>query len=130
MISKGKSMLRISLSRKFLTRKKERIAFMKEDFPVSDAPVKIKKSLQCNVISEKVCQFLIRILVSFILHVLQNHGTMLTYLSTSTTTNTNRSEEHTSELQSRQYLVCRLLLEKKKTSTHYLTFLAYSTLHS
>src|SRR3712207_8480990 len=29
-----------------------------------------------------------------------------------------RSEEHTSELQSRQYLVCRLLLEKKKISTH------------
>src|SRR3712207_8022333 len=27
----------------------------------------------------------------------------------------SRSEEHTSELQSRQYLVCRLLLEKKKT---------------
>src|SRR3712207_7308727 len=26
-----------------------------------------------------------------------------------------RSEEHTSELQSRQYLVCRLLLDKKKT---------------
>src|SRR3712207_8537275 len=29
-----------------------------------------------------------------------------------------RSEEHTSELQSRQYLVCRLLLEKKKTFNH------------
>src|SRR3712207_7874212 len=28
--------------------------------------------------------------------------------------NDHRSEEHTSELQSRQYLVCRLLLEKKK----------------
>src|SRR3712207_8592223 len=28
-----------------------------------------------------------------------------------------RSEEHTSELQSRQYLVCRLLLEKKKQNT-------------
>src|SRR3712207_7558338 len=28
-----------------------------------------------------------------------------------------RSEEHTSELQSRQYLVCRLLLEKKKTTS-------------
>src|SRR3712207_8099916 len=28
-----------------------------------------------------------------------------------------RSEEHTSELQSRQYLVCRLLLEKKKNMT-------------
>src|SRR3712207_8253193 len=30
-----------------------------------------------------------------------------------------RSEEHTSELQSRQYLVCRLLLEKK--NIHYIT---------
>src|SRR3712207_8141817 len=30
-----------------------------------------------------------------------------------------RSEEHTSELQSRQYLVCRLLLEKKKKITIY-----------
>src|SRR3712207_8320227 len=30
---------------------------------------------------------------------------------------TERSEEHTSELQSRQYLVCRLLLEKKKQQT-------------
>src|SRR3712207_7501734 len=29
-----------------------------------------------------------------------------------------RSEEHTSELQSRQYLVCRLLLEKKKNRSH------------
>src|SRR3712207_8122323 len=29
-----------------------------------------------------------------------------------------RSEEHTSELQSRQYLVCRLLLEKKKILSH------------
>src|SRR3712207_7002138 len=29
-----------------------------------------------------------------------------------------RSEEHTSELQSRQYLVCRLLLEKKKQLKH------------
>src|SRR3712207_7606944 len=31
-----------------------------------------------------------------------------------------RSEEHTSELQSRQYLVCRLLLEKKTTSLSHL----------
>src|SRR3712207_8567697 len=30
----------------------------------------------------------------------------------------DRSEEHTSELQSRQYLVCRLLLEKKKRANH------------
>src|SRR3712207_7928736 len=32
----------------------------------------------------------------------------------SSTTRSSRSEEHTSELQSRQYLVCRLLLEKKE----------------
>src|SRR3712207_6858934 len=31
-----------------------------------------------------------------------------------------RSEEHTSELQSRQYLVCRLLLEKKKKKSVYI----------
>src|SRR5947209_12484522 len=36
--------------------------------------------------------------------------------SSSTRRGPNRSEEHTSELQSRQYLVCRLLLEKKKTT--------------
>src|SRR3712207_9462169 len=34
----------------------------------------------------------------------------------SSTGTSTRSEEHTSELQSRQYLVCRLLLEKKKTN--------------
>src|SRR3712207_7874448 len=33
----------------------------------------------------------------------------------------DRSEEHTSELQSRQYLVCRLLLEKKNTTLPTLT---------
>src|SRR3712207_7171555 len=32
----------------------------------------------------------------------------------------DRSEEHTSELQSRQYLVCRLLLEKKKHIIQYM----------
>src|SRR5256886_3215837 len=36
-----------------------------------------------------------------------------------------RSEEHTSELQSQSNLVCRLLLEKKKRTTHE----AYSTMH-
>src|SRR3712207_7183061 len=38
-----------------------------------------------------------------------------------------RSEEHTSELQSRQYLVCRLLLEKKKKQITHL--LLVSTVH-
>src|SRR3712207_7485182 len=38
-----------------------------------------------------------------------------------------RSEEHTSELQSRQYLVCRLLLEKKtKSNRIYIYYMIYS----
>src|SRR5258707_10795601 len=36
----------------------------------------------------------------------------------STSGDAKRSEEHTSELQSRQYLVCRLLLEKKKNKSY------------
>src|SRR3712207_8737009 len=38
-----------------------------------------------------------------------------------------RSEEHTSELQSRQYIVCRLLLEKKKNNILIFYHLHYST---
>src|SRR5229473_8477161 len=42
-----------------------------------------------------------------------------------------RSEEHTSELQSLAYLVCRLLLEKKKqTIMHLLTYRAKSNTHN
>src|SRR5947209_13481305 len=41
-----------------------------------------------------------------------------------------RSEEHTSELQSRQYLVCRLLLEKKKKREAQYTMMTPSTLHA
>src|SRR3712207_8493542 len=47
------------------------------------------------------------------------------FLSLSVEAFDERSEEHTSELQSRQYLVCRLLLEKKKTDQH---FSSYPTL--
>src|SRR3712207_8392296 len=39
-----------------------------------------------------------------------------------TASSPGRSEEHTSELQSRQYLVCRLLLEKKTYSLWCLTY--------
>src|SRR3712207_6928123 len=42
-------------------------------------------------------------------------STPIPTLTSISTTPLGRSEEHTSELQSRQYLVCRLLLEKKKT---------------
>src|SRR5947209_10835470 len=38
-----------------------------------------------------------------------------------------RSEEHTSELQSRQYLVCRLLLEKKKLKNIDMIILVFDT---
>ena len=38
--------------------------------------------------------------------------------TTTITTTATRSEEHTSELQSRLHLVCRLLLEKKKKDKH------------
>src|SRR2546422_3586676 len=41
----------------------------------------------------------------------------------------DRSEEHTSELQSRLHLVCRLLLEKKKTSQISITWTTYNLMH-
>src|SRR3712207_7408972 len=43
-----------------------------------------------------------------------------------------RSEEHTSELQSRQYLVCRLLLEKKNNSTPFtpISHMTSSAIHT
>src|SRR2546425_8339704 len=48
------------------------------------------------------------------------NGTQIkTPLGPATVTYQQRSEEHTSELQSLAYLVCRLLLEKKKKTTIY-----------
>src|SRR5258707_11982884 len=44
------------------------------------------------------------------------------FIETRTFGTAARSEEHTSELQSRQYLVCRLLLEKKKKMHECLEF--------
>src|SRR3712207_7274012 len=55
--------------------------------PISDQPEQLVDFVRSNI------------------HIPCNPGNRLEYL---------RSEEHTSELQSRQYLVCRLLLEKKK----------------
>src|SRR3712207_7289462 len=46
----------------------------------------------------------------------QNGGFSLLFREDALGNTKSRSEEHTSELQSRQYLVCRLLLEKKKTN--------------
>src|SRR5690606_40996802 len=41
---------------------------------------------------------------------------LLTFTSSASSNNSRRSEEHTSELQSREKLVCRLLLEKKNAT--------------
>src|SRR3712207_7387220 len=49
--------------------------------------------------------------------------------STAAAAKCSRSEEHTSELQSRQYLVCRLLLEKKKESYAHGEYLEPMRLH-
>src|SRR3712207_6890838 len=49
-------------------------------------------------------------------------GSWLTYGDAVDAAAARRSEEHTSELQSRQYLVCRLLLEKKKKKKLTLTY--------
>src|SRR3712207_7735680 len=46
--------------------------------------------------------------------VVEPHDQLILRPPGDTTVSDRRSEEHTSELQSRQYLVCRLLLEKKK----------------
>src|SRR3712207_7452952 len=54
-------------------------------------------------------------------------GTPMASVQTSPATSA-RSEEHTSELQSRQYLVCRLLLEKKKLEDN--LFISFSHLSS
>src|SRR3712207_6882685 len=48
------------------------------------------------------------------IHYRQRTGTCETLEGDNMPLGFSRSEEHTSELQSRQYLVCRLLLEKKK----------------
>src|SRR3712207_7687896 len=48
-----------------------------------------------------------------------NHDVILSSMILGKVIFKSRSEEHTSELQSRQYLVCRLLLEKKNKYTIY-----------
>src|SRR2546422_3543095 len=51
-------------------------------------------------------------------HATYGRWTGLSWSATKTRTRCERSEEHTSELQSRLHLVCRLLLEKKKRRAH------------
>src|SRR3989442_2572415 len=62
-------------------------------------------------------KFISRALISGPLFTSINHNFSFSSKSVS---NANRSEEHTSELQSRPHLVCRLLLEKKKNNSQIL----------
>src|SRR3712207_8417769 len=67
----------------------------------------------------------LRYLWLWLVHLQENARTFSRDIRPESTSVLDRSEEHTSELQSRQYLVCRLLLEKKK---NVLTFhLSYRT---
>src|SRR3712207_8303111 len=50
-------------------------------------------------------------------HPVPSGGGLFTARTGQSTSSRMRSEEHTSELQSRQYIVCRLLLEKKTPAT-------------
>src|SRR3712207_7800223 len=62
--------------------------------------------------------FFARTLRSFVERELSNHTGVSPGLAGVQESQEFRSEEHTSELQSRQYLVCRLLLEKKKMRSY------------
>src|SRR5690606_41705449 len=74
------------------------------------APVSFAKRLsRTNSLKNFRCQVITRVFVGTVVSAM--------YVSCAKTTaqQKRRSEEHTSELQSREKLVCRLLLEKKKT---------------
>src|SRR2546422_2370618 len=66
-------------------------------------------------------------LIAFVWYVIQIYesNTVQAWLRNRRQQKIARSEEHTSELQSRLHLVCRLLLEKKKNKTTY--FASYLT---
>src|SRR5947209_13622637 len=60
--------------------------------------------------SERVCKIIDKVRR----HQRENEALVESFQEKLSDAKKKRSEEHTSELQSRQYLVCRLLLEKKK----------------
>src|SRR5947209_16299633 len=75
------------------------IAFAREQMKRADLPAAIRAGwAQMDAVGDSI---------------VDGYKDMKAYPATRTFTD-RRSEEHTSELQSRQYLVCRLLLEKKK----------------
>src|SRR3712207_7219472 len=76
------------------------------------------RSRECELVLEHVARLVVVVLpdLEVIGHVAERAGERAEQaLEAVDQRVAGRSEEHTSELQSRQYLVCRLLLEKKKT---------------
>src|SRR3712207_7090727 len=71
----------------------------------SEVPDQAESSLQVEL------DYLVELIVRYLEHRLPDVDGRRTHQYV-------RSEEHTSELQSRQYLVCRLLLEKKISTSH------------
>src|SRR5438445_9058444 len=81
-------------------------------FRSSSSPLTQATSRLTRLVQRRIVQvFLAVMVVGLVVLVQQNFSLSLTVYACILN---DRSEEHTSELQSRQYLVCRLLLEKKK----------------
>src|SRR5690554_7790320 len=89
----------------FPTRRSSDLVLVKENHFLFSVKVKMKNIGQINIIMHKR----IRVLSP------KKHHWQFFHQSQSKIRIRKRSEEHTSELQSRPHLVCRLLLEKKKT---------------
>src|SRR3712207_7553483 len=70
--------------------------------------VSVHKDARLNERIKEECYYAVNLLAA------DQEGLSRLFASPERSSGLQRSEEHTSELQSRQYLVCRLLLEKKK----------------
>src|SRR3712207_8672142 len=79
--------------------------------PTRGLPRRAKEEEEKMALSSSVRRILLLVSVAAMMVV----GSALPAFASHVEHANERSEEHTSELQSRQYLVCRLLLEKKKT---------------
>src|SRR5947209_16268340 len=100
---------------------------MKASFPQSSAATHVLRCVHCRAVQTKAdpnfrcaqCSELLEVVYPEWQGASREFGLRLKQIwkerRTSRLPEDVRSEEHTSELQSRQYLVCRLLLEKKKT---------------
>src|SRR3712207_8938455 len=96
------------LSKRFLNAKKE-------NRKLSESKNYQKQRIKVAKIYEKIMNRRTDFLNKLSTYIIKNHD-IICMEDLNTRGLFHRSEEHTSELQSRQYLVCRLLLEKKNTN--------------